>query len=614
MAAQRVAPWLREDTLETATVPKLLKESAQYYGDRVALREKDLGIWRNISWKEYYQRASRFGLGLLSLGFEAGEKISILSENNPEWLYADMGAQGVGGVVVGIYPTNVAGQVEYILEHSQSAFAVVGDQEQADKVLEVKDSLPLLKKIIVIDMKGLRKYKDPLLLSFDRVLDLGRVEAEQDPGRFDRLVEGTDPLDTALMVYTSGTTGKPKGAMISHRNAVGSAINFVRSTPLYESDSVVSYLPLCHIAERSFSVFYPLVVGGITVNFAESLETVQENIREIAPTIFFAVPRIWEKMHSGHLMRMRDASPLKRLVEGWLLKAGWKAGERADRKGSAGIAGTLLRALGQVVLFRPLQKQFGLNRARVMYAGGAPTPPEVFRFFRALGLTIRDLYGSTECTGICSVHMGDDIKIGTSGAIAPGVELKIAEDGELLFRSEGVFQGYFRNPEATAEVVRDGWYYSGDVGRLSPEGHLMITGRKKDIIITSGGKNISPQEIENEFKASPYIKDAVVIGDGRKYLTALILIEYDNVGKHAEDHGVGYTTFKDLTRKQIVHELVEQVTKEVNSKFSRVETIKKFAILDKELDQDDEELTATQKVRRTIIEQKYKEVIDGLYH
>ena len=613
MEAQRTAPWLREDTLATATVPKLLKESAGYYGDRVALREKDLGIWRDISWQEYYQRAAWFGLGLLRLGFEPREKLSILSENNPEWLYADMGAQGVGGVVVGIYPTNVASQVEYILEHSQSTFVVVGDQEQADKVLEVKESLPLLKKVIVIDMKGLRKYADPLLMSFEEVLGLGREEAERSPERFDRLVEGTDPQDTALMVYTSGTTGKPKGAMISHRNAVGSAINFVKSTPLYESDSVVSYLPLCHIAERSFSVFYPLVVGGITVNFAESLETIQENIREIAPTIFFAVPRIWEKMHSGHLMRMRDASPLKRAAEERFLKLGWRLGERLDRTGSQGIGGRLLKALGQVVLFRPMRKHFGLNRARVMYAGGAPTPPEVFRFFRAIGLTLRDLYGSTECTGICSVHIGEDIKIGTSGGIAPGVELRIAEDGELLFKSDGVFQGYFRNPEATAEVVKDGWYYSGDVGRLSPEGHLMITGRKKDIIITSGGKNISPQEIENEFKASPFIKDAVVIGDGRKYLTALILIEYDNVGKHAEDHGVAYTTFKDLTQKPIIHDLVAEVTREVNTKFSRVETIKKFAILDKELDQDDEELTATQKVRRTIIEQKYKDLIDSLY-
>jgi long-chain acyl-CoA synthetase len=595
------------------TIPKLLRESARKFRDKIALREKDLGIWQNITWKQYYKNVKHFGHGMLSLGLKKGDKISILSENNPEWLYADIGSQAVGGIVVGIYPTNVTTQVEYILDHSQSAFVVVGDQEQTDKVLEVKERLPGIKKVIIIDMKGLRRYRDPLLISFKAVLELGQKGDEQDPELFERLVDETEPEDTALMVYTSGTTGKPKGAMISHRNAIASGVNFVRATQLKADDVIVSYLPLCHIAERSFSVIYPLVVGGITVNFAESIDTIQENIREIAPTIFFAVPRIWEKLHSGHIMRMRDATWLKRIADSWSLKIGMKIYLKKESNENINVFWKALLAIAHLCHFYPLKKHFGLNRARILYTGGAPTPPEVSKFFHSIGLTLRDLYGSTECTGICSVHQGDDIIVGTVGRLAPGVELRITEDGELIFKSDGVFQGYYRNPEATAAAVKDGWYYSGDVGELTQEGQLKITDRKKDIIITSGGKNISPQEIENEFKASPYIRDAVVIGDGKKYLTALILIEYDNVGKWAEDNRIPYTTFKDLSQKPEVFELVSQITKEVNNHFAQVETIKKFTVLDKELDQDDDELTATQKVRRKIIEQKYRTVIEKMY-
>jgi len=599
--------------LEANTIPKLLRKSAARYKTSIALREKDLGIWQNISWDQYYQNVKYFALGMLALDLKKRDKVSILSENNPEWLYADIGTQSAGGIVVGIYPTNVATQVEYIVDHSQSSFIVVGDQEQTDKVLQVSERLPELKRVIVIDRKGLRKYTNSLLMSFEEVLKLGKGVDEKDPGRFEKLVDETHPEDTALMVYTSGTTGKPKGAMISHRNAIGSATNLVSATPLRENDVIVSYLPLCHIAERSFSVFYPLIVGGITVNFAESIDTIQENIREIAPTVFFAVPRIWEKMHSGHIMRMRDATGLKRWVDRWSLRVEKILYGKKERGEKSGCSWRLLRAITFWVHHYPLQKMLGLNRARILYTGGAPTPPEVTRFFHAIGLRIRDLYGLTECTGICSVHQEEDIRIGTVGRLAPGVELRIGEDGELIFRSEGVFQGYYRDPEATAKTIKDGWLYSGDVGILTEQGHLKITDRKKDIIITSGGKNISPQEIENEFKASPFIKDAVVIGDGKKYLAALILIEYDNVGKWAEDNHIPYTTFKDLSQKPEIHELVSEITREVNKRFAQVETIKKFTILEKELDQDDDELTATQKVRRRIIEEKYKQVIAKMY-
>lgn len=599
--------------MDKNTIPKLMRASARKFGSKVALREKDFGIWQNITWEQYYDNAKYFGLGLLTLDLREKDKVSILSENNPEWLYADIGTQAVGGIVVGIYPTNVATQVEYILSHSQSRLVVVGDQEQADKVLEVKEKLPNLKRIIVIDIKGLRKYDNPLIMSFEEVSSLGRQEDKKDPALFDKLVDRTDSEDTALMVYTSGTTGKPKGAMISHRNAISSARNFLGATPLREDDVIVSYLPLCHIAERSFSVLYPLMTGGITVNFAESINTVQDNIREIAPTVFFAVPRIWEKMHSGHIMRMRDATRFKRLIDNWCLKIEKDLYQRKKSGKGTSLYCKVMKFLTYVVHAYPLQRHFGLNKVQTVYTGGAPTPPEVVIFFHSLGIRIRNLYGSTECTGICSVHQGDDILVDTVGPLSPGVELKIADDGELIFKTEGVFQGYYRDPEATTKAVKDGWYYSGDVGALTEEGHLKITDRKKDIIITSGGKNISPQEIENEFKASPYVKDAVVIGDGRKYLTALILIEYDNMGKWAEDHRIAYTTFKDLSQKPEVYEMISRIIEGVNKRFARVETIKKFTVLDKELDQDDDELTATQKVRRTIIEEKYKDIIDKMY-
>lgn len=604
---------LGKKNIDNQTIPKLLRVSLHKFGSKVALREKDLGIWQNITWEKYYENTKYFGLGLMALGLEKEDKVSILSENNPEWLFADIGSQAVGGIVVGIYPTNVAPQVEYILAHSQSRFVVVGDQEQTDKVLEVRENLPDLRKIIVIDMKGLRKYDNPMIMSFEEVLDLGKKEDHENQTLFDKLVDRTSPEDTALMVYTSGTTGKPKGAMISHRNAIASARNFLDATPLRQEDVIVSYLPLCHIAERSFSVLYPLMTGGITVNFAESLNTVQDNIREIAPTVFFAVPRIWEKMHSGHIMRMRDATWLKRLIDRWCLRIEKELYEGAEKGKEAGLYRRFMKFLAYVVHARPLQKHFGLNRVRNVYTGGAPTPPEVVVFFHSIGIKIRNLYGSTECTGICSVHQGEEIRVDTVGALSPGVEMKIADDGELIFKTEGVFQGYYRDPEATAKAVKEGWYYSGDVGTLTEDGHLKITDRKKDIIITSGGKNISPQEIENEFKASPYIKDAVVIGDGRKYLTALILIEYDNMGKWAEDKRIAYTTFKDLSQKPELYDLVSKITEDVNKKFARVETIKKFSILDKELDQDDDELTATQKVRRNIIEDKYRDVIEKMY-
>lgn len=598
--------------MEAQTLPKFLRTAKQRFGNRVALREKDLGIWKNVTWNQYYENVKYFCCGIIALGLRRGEKVSILSENNPEWLYADLGTQSAGGICVGIYPNYVPAQVEYILGHSQSRFIVTGDQEQTDKVLGMKERLPELEKIIVINLKGLRRYRDPLIISFQELLREGRGLEARDTDTFERLVDQTDPEDTAAIVYTCGTTGAPKGAIISHRNAIHSARRLAAATPLAGSDTILSYLPLCHIQERTFSVFLPLVLGGITVNFAESVETVQEDLREIAPTIFLAVPRIWKKIYSTHILRMQRATFSKRLITQWACNIGRVIYEKQMINKKINFFWKSLHGVAFRWVFRPLLCHFGLDRARNPYSTGSITPSEILTFFRSIGLKIRDLYGLTECTGVCSVEQGYDIKIGTAGKIVTGVEIKIAEDGELLFRGDCLFKGYYRDSEATVRTVRDGWLYSGDTGILTEEGHLKITGRKKDIITTEGGKHISPREIENELKASPYIKDVMVIGEGRKYLTAIVLIEYENVGKWAEDNRVPYTTSKDLYKKKEVYGLVSQVIAGVNRKFSQDESVEKFVILDKELDQGDE-LTAAQEIRREVIERKYRDTVNEMY-
>jgi long-chain acyl-CoA synthetase len=598
--------------MEADTLPKLFLRNVREYGNRVALREKDLGIWKRVTWKDYYEHARDFAMGLKALGFEPGDKVSILGDNCREWLYADIATQSLRGIAVGIYPTDVAGQVKYILKNSDSKFVIARDQEQVDKVLQVKNELPVLRKVIVIDMKGLRRYRDPLIISFDEMEKVGRRLYEQIPNFFEESIRSTQAQDVAIIVYTSGTTGDPKGAMISHKGMISMVRGLSQVLDFRSSDSVVSVLPLCHIAERMFSLIFPMYVG-YTVNFAESVNTLQEDMKEISPTAFLNVPRIWEKMHSNIMIRMQDAVFFKR----WVFKAMVPIGERVSqyklKNKPIPLLWRFLHWVGYFSLFRALKNQLGLLQTRIFVSGAAPLSPDLIKFYHSIGVPVRECYGMTEMSGISFMPKDHEIRVGGVGKPIPGVEFKLGEDAEIFQKGDSVFVGYYGNPRATQETIVDGWLHTGDIGRVDEEGILYLTDRKKDIIITAGGKNIAPSEIENKLKFSPFIKEAIVIGDRRKYLSCLIQIDLENVSNWAQDHKIAYTTYKSLAAHPDVNKLIGKEVEEVNKHFSRVETIKKFKILEKELDPDDEELTATMKVKRAVIEKKFKDMIEAMY-
>jgi long-chain acyl-CoA synthetase len=598
--------------MELDTIPKLLARNSKLYSDRVALREKDLGIWQRTTWDEYWDHVCYFALGIKKLGLEKGDKLSILGDNCREWLYADLATQSSSAVTVGIYPTDVASQVRYILENSESSFIVAKDQEQVDKILEVKDSLPRLKKIIVVDMKGLRRYRDTMVISFKDVESLGFEINTKEPHLFEQMVNETRPDDPAIIVYTSGTTGQPKGAMITHKNMIAMIRGLAEVLNFRYTDSFVSALPLCHIAERMFSLIFPMC-AGCAVNFAESVATLQEDLSEISPTAFLNVPRIWEKMHSNVMIKVQDSIFFKRWIFSAMFPIGMKVSELKLKKRPIPLHWKALYGMAYLLLFRPLRNHLGLLDARIFVSGAAPLSPDLMRFYHAIGVPVRECYGMTEMSGISFVPRDGEIKIGGVGKPIPGVEIKLAEDGEILQRGDSVFAGYYGAPEATREVVIDGWLHTGDVGELDDDGHLKITDRKKDIIITAGGKNIAPSELENSLKFSPYIKEAIVIGDRRKYVSCLIQIELENVAYWAQNNRIAYTNYKSLATHPEVRKLIQAEVGKTNSNFAQVEKIKKFVILDKELDQDDEELTATMKVKRANIEKKFKDLIESMY-
>ena len=602
----------KDDLMKEDTLPKLFLRNVNQYRDRVALREKDLGIWKRVTWGDYYEHVRDFAMGLKALGFEPGDKVAILGDNCCEWIYADLAAQSLLGIAVGIYPTDVASQVKYILKNSDSKFVVARDQEQVDKVLQVKNELPLLKKVIVIDMKGLRRYKDPLIISFNETEKMGRTLHEQMPNFFEESIRSTRAEEVAIIVYTSGTTGDPKGAMISHKGMISMVRGLSQILDFRSGDSVVSVLPLCHIAEQMFSLIFPMYVG-YTVNFAESVNTLQEDMKEISPTAFLNVPRIWEKMHSNIMIRMQDAIFFKR----WIFKAMVPVGERVSQyrleNKPVPLHWRFLHWVAYLFLFRALKNQLGLLQTRIFVSGAAPLSPDLIKFYHSIGVPVRECYGMTEMSGISFMPKDHEIRVGGVGKPIPGVEFKLGEDGEIFQKGDLVFVGYYGNPQATQDTIVDGWLHTGDVGQVDEEGILYLTDRKKDIIITAGGKNIAPSEIENKLKFSPFIKEAIVIGDRRKYLSCLIQIDLENVSNWAQNNKIAYTTYKSLATHPDVNKLIGKEVEEVNKHFSRVETIKKFKILEKELDPDDEELTATMKVKRSVIEKKFRDIIEAMY-
>ncbi len=604
------------------TVAARVREWSERAPDEVVMREKDFGIWQEITWRDYWEMVQDAAHGLLSLGVEPGDRVSIHSEDRPEWMILDMAAVAVRGITVGLYPTNPPAEVEYLLADSGSVIHFAEDQEQVDKWLEVSESVPQLRKVLYVEPRGVVKYDDDRLLYWEDFLELGRRHRAEHGGAVARLLSEAQAEDIMTLVYTSGTTGPPKGAMLSNANADYAIERIVEESQrlpdgvaIGPHDEILTYLPLCHVAERVFSTW--TVVGtGAVANFAESIDTVQVNLREVQPTIFFAVPRIWEKIHAGILIKGEDATRFKRFMLHRAMKAAQSIGrERVANGGDYTTKGRLLNAIWWPLVFRALLDRIGLRRTRYAATGAAPIAPEVLQFFLGIGVPVYELYGMTENAAVATANLAGRMKLGTVGEPYPGTGLRIDETtGEIQTKHPGNFMGYWNKPEATAETfTADGWLKTGDVGVWVDGTHVKIVDRIKHIIITAGGKNISPSEIENKLKTSPYVREAMVIGDRRKYLTALVGIELDTVGNWALRKGIPYTTYRDLSEKDEVIELIQKVVDETNEHFARVEHIRKFRLIPKELDHEDGELTATQKVKRSTMEDMFGELVEDMY-
>ena len=609
------------DRVDTATVASRLRDRARRSPQGVALRDKQLGIWREITFEQYWESALTVAHGLLALGIEAGDRVAVHSENRPEWVVTDVASVAVRAASMGLYPTNPAPEVQYLLADSGASVLIAEDQEQVDKALSVKGDLPDLEHIIYIEPRGIRHlYDDPMLMSWPDFLELGRRHRETHPRAVAELMAAAEPDDLATLVYTSGTTGPPKGAMLSVANVefaseIGSGVNGFVDPTLDQDDFIISYLPLCHVYERAFSVWFA-IASGATVNFAESIDTIQQDLREVQPTVFQSVPRIYERMYAAVLVRSSSASLLKRLNFAVWMKVSDRIGRKlVEREGTHSVMTRLQYGLGWIFLYRAIKERLGLRRCRHAISAAAPIVPEILRFFMGIGVGLHEAYGMTENSTIATANRLRRVKLGTVGEALPGVELRIDEEsGEILTRHPGTFVGYWNKPDATALTIdSDGWLHTGDVGEWVDGTHLKIVDRMKDIIITAGGKNISPSELENLLKTSPYINEAVVIGDRRKFVSAVIAIEFDVVSKWAQAKQIPHTTFKDLTEKPEVRDLIERAVRDANEKLAGVEQIKKFVFFPKQLDEDDGELTATQKVKRAAIEDQFDDLIDGMY-
>ncbi len=603
--------------MSATTIPAVFLATVERHGGGVALRSKQLGLWCDVTWEEYRERVAGIASGLRALGLRKGDRVSIIGDNCPEWVAIDLGIQCAAGVTVGIYTTSAWQQCGYVAGHSESAFLFVENEEQLDKWLRFRDQAAHLRKVIVWDLEGLRDFEDPLVISLEELAELGRSHQEGTPmARLQRYGAEIEADDTAMIVYTSGTTGPPKGAILSHANLVWIADTVADMNPrwtLTEDDEVLSLLPLCHIFERLFSVLLH-VTRGYTVNFVESPETIGENMVEISPTVGYGVPRLWEKFHSSIVIRMEDATWLKRTAFSLALRAGRADAQSRLNGGSPGAALKVANRLAHLLVFRKLKERLGFDKLRVALTGAAPIAPEVLFFFQSIGVNLVEGYGQTESSGIISGVVDDRIRLGTVGLPIAGLEVKLAEeDGEILVRSPGVFQGYFKDEEETGVALRDGWLHTGDIGTIDKEGFIRIVDRKKDLIITAGGKNIAPQYIENKLKFSRYINDAVVIGDRRKFLTALVVLDEDNVVKYAQDHKIPFSTYRELAEDPGINRLIEAEVNKVNSELSTVENVRKFRILPKRLYEEDGEVTPTMKVKRSSVNDAYARMIEAMY-
>ncbi len=606
----------RAQTLPYRSVPELFRLRVGELGDQTMMRQKELGIWRAHSWNEVARIVDEIGAGLIHLGLQPGEVVSVLSNTRREWVWCDLAIQSAAGVSNGIYPTDAAAQLEYLCADSGSAYLFVEDDEQLDKYLEVATRLPAIRRVIVFDLDGLHGFDDPRVLGLDRLRELGREALAQQPQLLAARSGVRASGEVAVLVYTSGTTGKPKGAMISQDNIVSvlSALSATIFEGVPRGGERIAFLPLCHIAERMIGAFIPIERGSV-VNYVENPETVFENLREVRPQLFFAVPRVWEKIYSQVSIGLSEADRLQRAAYALALRVGRAVAQCRLQQRAPSLGLRLRYWLARRLVLDNLRRLIGMDRVEVALTAAAPIAPDLIRWYLALGVALREGWGMTETCGGGAFTPRHGIRPGSIGRPAPGLQMRIAPGtNEILLRGPNVILGYWMRPEQTAEAIdADGWLHTGDVGRVDDDGYFYITDRMKDIIITAGGKNITPSEIENELKFSPYITDAVVIGDQRPYLVALIMIDQDNVEQYAQAHDVPFGSFASLTQARAVQALIQRELERVNARLARVEQVKRFHLLERRLSAEDEELTPTMKLKRKLVERKYADVIEALY-
>ena len=593
------------------TLPQCLVKQAQEYPHGIAMREKQQGIWQEWTWAQYLEEVRTLTLGLVALGLEKGDTLAILSDNRPQVYWTMVAVQVAGGVPVPLYQDAISRELQYVIDHADAIMLLAEDQEQVDKVLEIRDCLPKLRRIIFDDPKGMRHYTEPALIRFTEVQAQGQHLDRTRPRLFHELVAAGKPDDVALMSYTSGTTGAPKGAMLSHHNLITAVEGMLQVEPYQRTDETLAYLPPAWVGDTFWSLTASLLVG-FRVNCPERPETVQDNIREIAPHFLIAPPRIWENLASLVQVKLEDASFLKRRLYNLLMPHGYEMARRCMEHQPRSFWQRVMHGLGEFFVFGPLRDHLGFRRIRSAYTGGAALGPEVFLFFRALGINLKQVYGQTESTVSC-VQRDDQVALGTVGTPFPNVELKLSPEGEVIVRGPCVFQGYYKNPEATASTIRGGWLYSGDAAFFDQNGQLVVIDRAKDVTALANGTKFAPQFIENKLKFSPYIKEVVTIGQDRPYVTAMINIDMENVGKWAERRQAAYTTYADLAQKAEVYALIAREVQRVNRDLDEAMQIKRYVLLHKELDADDEEITRTRKVRRSFVTTKYDTIIAALY-
>jgi long-chain acyl-CoA synthetase len=595
------------------TIAKSFLKSVETRGDRPAIREKKFGIWQPTSWREWLQISKDIAYALHATGFRPGDVASIIANAVPEWVYADMGILCAGGVASGIYPTDSSVQVEYLINDSSTKVIFAEDEEQLDKILSCRSRCPTLQKIVVFDMEGLSGFIDPMVLSLAEFTALGRNHAQGKEALWDEMIGSRSAGDLAILVYTSGTTGPPKGAMHSNRSVTHQMRHANDLFPSTDNEERLVFLPLCHVAERIGGYYVSLALGSV-MNFAESPETVPDNLREVQPTAFLAVPRVWEKFYSGITIALKDATAF----QNWMYRNALAIGNRVTEYKLQGdtppLPLRLANSAAYYLVFRNIRRMLGLDRCRLAFTGAAPIAPDLIRWYLALGIDMREVYGQTENCGVATVMPPERIKLGSVGKAAPWGEVAISPQGEILIRGDFLFMGYLNQPEKTAETIdAKGWLHTGDVGSIDNEGFVKITDRMKDIIITSGGKNVTPSEIENQLKFSPYVSDAVVIGDKRPYLTCLLMIDQENVEKFAQDHDIPFTNYASLCRAPEIQDLIHREIEAVNVNFARVETIKKFYLIERQLTPEDEELTPTMKLKRSFVNKRYAAEINAMY-